>query len=406
MREPLEHGSNCGYRAMASGSEALQRITLRPKPEDVTLSSIVIPRVRRQLEQLLPEDDELWSSGMDARLEKIVGGVGEEGILHIAKLFKRHDSNADGRLDAWEIEQAIGELSGFVPADKIRSVLIPDYKACGLSFFEFAERFAAVRDASPGAMRLPGQRWKVAAPPPAITSDKAIVDEALAAMGRYGTAEGRLDLLNFRNMVSTLDSTYGWEHRLGHVLALFRRHDTQRLGKLDIDAVIGVLRELHGVSDGENNVITNGEEEHITDTLAVGSTMASTANHRNIQRPVANMPTAMVAKCVAAGEVTQSSKPAQLERSLVPVHQGQTNSSPPPPPQPSTPVPPSMQHRDSSYMDTLLTRAQSSMAVRDALGTLPQAEMQLIFDEFKRCDKQLTGLLNEEQFLSLWHSLR
>ena len=68
----------------------------------------------------------------------------------------------------------------------------------------------------------------------------------IASLIRYGRTDGTLGLLEFKRMLASLDETHGWEHSISSMLSLFKRADVQRAGVLDLQAVLSLLRDLHG----------------------------------------------------------------------------------------------------------------------------------------------------------------
>ena len=428
---------------------------LRPTAEDMHLSSsIVLQRVKRQLQHILPDDDSLDSTPPEVLSEHLLNAlqsIGEAGLFRIAELFRDNDANHNGRLDWWEIEKMLGELSAFMPGGHNIQSAFAIAKKKPLTFLDFADLLSAAR-AKPAGADLLGTHsgadrrsqtfmgahraaalMQAAAP----RSLAAVTDEALSLIAAHGRPDGTIHLLEFRNLIAALDLKYGWGHSIAATLQLFRRCDEARTGALDLTAIIALLRQLHGL----DSLVDPSA------ATAIPKPAAATVATAAARRP-ASLPPSALSQLLRGAEAEGSallgmpSQQAQQQPSAAALSGGGHTAAPslpssahPSPPlvhssPPAAGVPPhtatgrqagkpgrTAADRATSpvlagddyrakYYETLMARAQSSIAQRDALQTLPEAELRIVFDEFERVDTAMSGMLTEAQFLRLWPSLR
>jgi hypothetical protein len=170
---------------------------LRPTDVEAKLAgSLVLNRVKRQLQFILPQDKtltDLDGEGLD-RLGRCVRAMGEQSLFRIAKLFAKHDENKDGVLDQWEFQKMMVELSSYIPGAVVQFAHFMPDRNKPLPFLEFADVFAGVygKGAVSGAS---GSSNSALATQPrsrsgftsrtAFTSE-TIMDEALSLLGTYG----------------------------------------------------------------------------------------------------------------------------------------------------------------------------------------------------------------------------
>ena len=170
---------------------------LRPTDVESKLAgSLVLNRVKRQLQFILPQDKTLTAlegEGLD-RLGRCVQAMGEQGLFRIAKLFAKQDENMDGVLDQWEFQKMMVELSSYMPGAVVQFAQFMPDRNTPLPFLEFADVFASVygKGAVSGAS---GHSGSTLATQPRSRSgfasrtgftSETIMDEALSLLGTYG----------------------------------------------------------------------------------------------------------------------------------------------------------------------------------------------------------------------------
>ena len=170
---------------------------LRPTDVESKLAgSLVLNRVKRQLQFILPQDKTLTAlegEGLD-RLGRCVQAMGEQGLFRIAKLFAKQDENMDGVLDQWEFQKMMVELSSYMPSAVVQFAQFMPDRNTPLPFLEFADVFASVygKGAVSGAS---GHSGSTLATQPRSRSgftsrtgftSETIMDEALSLLGTYG----------------------------------------------------------------------------------------------------------------------------------------------------------------------------------------------------------------------------
>ncbi|KOO26243.1 hypothetical protein Ctob_006497 [Chrysochromulina tobinii] len=316
---------------------------LRPTDVESKLAgSLVLNRVKRQLQFILPQDKtltDLDGEGLD-RLGRCVRAMGEQSLFRIAKLFAKQDENKDGVLDQWEFQKMMVELSSYIPGAVVQFAHFMPDRNKPLPFLEFADVFAGVYGKGAVSGASGSSNSALATQPRSRTAftSETIMDEALSLLGTYGRTDGTMGLLEFKRMLASLDETHGWEHSILAVLSLFKRADVQRAGVLDLQAVMSLLRDLHR-------------------SAVLGTTAG------------AGMGAVM-------GEGGPSSEPSRTASSAAV----------------------SRQQRSGSEL--------SSMASRDELFFLPKEELKLIFETFISFDREMEGLLDEVSFVRLWPALR
>ena len=178
-------------------------------------------RLLKRLQAVLPWDQSIADLKDPHVLEvanEAAKRIGESASIAAAKLFQDSDENHDGVLSFSELQLLDIDLK-FRPGEK------------ALTFVEFLKRFA--REKGKATNERP--------------NDEQLRDDAVALLGTYATeTRGQLSLLDFKRMLTGLDSTFGWKHSLTDCLTKFKEHDRGD-GSVDLEGLTRLLRKLHGL---------------------------------------------------------------------------------------------------------------------------------------------------------------